>query len=70
MEIRSGALQNSSSAASFSSDGYYTPDDDPDYVSRRGTPLDDGAFGYDYWDDPDDRYEMDRNQMDAFPDEW
>lgn len=37
---------------------------------HQGTTPDDGTFGYDYWDSPDDRYEMERNQMDAWPDEW
>lgn len=38
--------------------------------NHQGTSPEDGAFGYDYWDSPDDLYEIERNQMDAWPDEW
>lgn len=35
-----------------------------------GTSPDDAMFGFDYYDDEDDAYEMDRNQIDAYPDDW
>lgn len=35
-----------------------------------GTKPDDGLFGFDPWDDEDDAYHMERNQIDPYPGEW
>lgn len=37
-------------------------------AKHRGTPPDDG-FGFDYYDDEDDEWNVERNQYDAYPDE-
>ena len=34
-----------------------------------GTSPDDGMFGFDYWDDRDDRYHDERNETDPYPNE-
>lgn len=36
---------------------------------HRGTSPDDGMFGFDYYDDEDDEYHMERNQSDPYPNE-
>jgi len=45
-------------------------DDEEQADEHPGTKPDDPMFGYDYWDDEDDAYEMDRNQSDPYPDDW
>jgi len=35
-----------------------------------GTKPDDPLFGFDPWDDEDDAYDVERNQIDPYPDEW
>jgi len=35
-----------------------------------GTKPDDGLFGFDPYDDEDDAYDVERNQIDPYPDEW
>lgn len=62
-----GAVKVPSTSLRMTSGGY---EDEEDAREHPGTPPDDGMFGFDYWDDEDDAYEMDRNQTDAYPDEW
>lgn len=50
----------------------YSPDPDSPYAhdGHPGTKPDDPLFGFDPWDDEDDAYSVERNQIDAYPDEW
>lgn len=66
-ENGAGAVKVPSTSLRMTSGGY---EDEEDAREHPGTPPDDGMFGFDYWDDEDDAYEMDRNQTDAYPDEW
>lgn len=63
-------LRASGSLNDIKSENNREEDDEVDERKHPGTPPDDGMFGFDYWDDEDDAYEMDRNQQDAYPDDW
>lgn len=40
------------------------------YDGHPGTKPDDPMFGFDPWDDWDDAYNLERNDIDPYPDEW
>lgn len=64
--LPSGSSSTPSSYSHSSNNSY----DEEDVKEHPGTSPDDPMFGFDYWDDEDDAYEMDRNQSDAYPDDW
>lgn len=63
-EKEESVLTVSSTTYTSSSQSKYANDGHP------GTKPDDPLFGYDYYDDADNAYEMERNQIDAYPDDW
>lgn len=74
IESKESEVKISEGSSKYHSGSYHSSsrESESEYANdgHPGTKPDDGLFGFDPWDDEDDAYDVERNQVDPYPDEW